>query len=632
MLDQSTQQLVDDIVQRRTSAGELFTAFDITTEVRQRGKQVRHGEVRDHVHDLFRGGGMGASYERSVVDIDGNKPWVYHRFDVNPKSYGAKDDGSGDSTGLLNRVVSKLFGGGASGKSKASDSQGGTSSGSAGSSQPPAGQRSQKSQRRKSKTLDLDASQFLPISRDDLMKEAQGTNVWASPFFGRRDLIPPADDKRTNLIDRALVAHGLLSPEDLAEIHDVGAEMDKHRPDQMVIRHQANLAGHQAIEAERAERARIKKQKKEEAAQRREQRRAEIAHRKATDIIFLGRGVSDELHNRNSDLQLLSQNELPALSTPADVARVLELEVPRLRWLAFHTSVASRPHYVYFDIPKSSGGVRTLSAPHRQLAAAQRWVLENVLSRLKVEDAAHGFVARRSTLTNARPHVGKEVVINMDLEGFFPSIGFPRVKGLFKRIGYSPAVATILALLCTETPRRKVTYAGETYFVATGPLGLPQGACTSPMLSNVISRRLDRRISGLARKLDLTYTRYADDITVSGGSQLHDRAGYVMACVRHIAQDEGFAVNNKKTRVLRRSAAQAVTGLVVNDRPSVNRKHIKRIRAILHRAKFEGLEAQNRENHPNFVGWLTGHIAYIAMSRPEVGSKLKQQLDALLSR
>ena len=112
-------------------------------------------------------------------------------------------------------------------------------------------------------------------------------------------------------------------------------------------------------------------------------------------------------------------------------------------------------------------------------------------------------------------------------------------------------MATILALLCTECPRRLMEYDGVKYFVATGPRGLPQGACTSPGLSNQVARRLDRRLGGLAGKLGLIYTRYADDLTFSGDGELEGRVGYLMARVRHIAGDEGFAVNEAKSRVLR---------------------------------------------------------------------------------
>ncbi len=328
-----------------------------------------------------------------------------------------------------------------------------------------------------------------------------------------------------------------------------------------------------------------------------------------------------------------SRPQVCPCSPPRRTWRRLSASVSRnCAWLAFHAEVATRVHYVSFTVPKKSGGTRTLSAPHRKLAAAQEWIFENIISRLSYPEPAHGFIPGRSTLTNAQPHCGKAVVLNMDLEGFFPSIGFLRVRSVFHRLGYSPAVATILALLCTECPRQQVVYDGKPYHVAIGPRGLPQGACTSPGLSNQVARRLDKRLGGLAIKLGLTYTRYADDLSFSGNEELESHIGYLLARVRHIAQEEGFAVNEKKSRVLRRNAMQRVTGLVVNDRPGVARKQVRRLRAILHRARTEGLDAQNREGRPNFRAWLQGMIAYVSMVRAEVGIRLKEQLRAILER
>ncbi len=460
----------------------------------------------------------------------------------------------------------------------------------------------------------LDAADYLPITREAIKDAAQGKNIF-SPWFGLRNKIPPADDLRTQLIDRAMVTQGLITPEQLAEIHAVGAEMDRLRPTEIVIAHQAAVTGEAAVQAQKEERARIKAQKKAEAAERKQKRAEAIAWRKANDIVFLGRGVSGRLGERTGRDEDLLRAGLPVMSTPAELARALGLPVSRLRWLAFHAEVATRTHYIQFTIPKKSGGQRTLSAPHRSLALAQRWIFEQIVSKLPAEPAAHGFLPGRSILTNARPHAGRAVVVNLDLEGFFPSIGFPRVRKVFERIGYSPAVSTILALLCTECPRKTVILEGTTYHVATGPRGLPQGACTSPGLSNQVARRLDRRLAGLAAKLGLTYTRYADDLTFSGDEALEKRVGYLMARVRHVAQDEGFTVNESKTRVLRRSTAQMVTGLVVNDRPGVPRDEVRRLRAILHRARSTGLDGQNRENRPDFRAWLRGKIAFVRMAR-----------------
>jgi retron-type reverse transcriptase len=481
-------------------------------------------------------------------------------------------------------------------------------------------------------TLGLDASAYLPITREEIKEAAKGRNLFGNAWFGRRDLIPPADDPRTKLIDRAMVTQGLLSPEQLREIHEVGALMDQIRPAFAGIEHKAALEGEAAVKEDREARARLKAQKKAEAAERKQRRADEVAHCKATDIVFLGRGVSGRLGDRRSNLDALAAAGLPALSTPADLAGTLGISVPKLRWLAFHNEAATRTHYVQFSVPKRSGGTRTLSAPHRSLAEAQRWVFREVVSKLPVEAPAHGFVAGRSIVSNAAPHCRRAVVVNMDLEGFFPGIGFPRVRAVFHRAGYSPSVATILALLCTECPRRTVVYAGTRYHVADGPRGLPQGACTSPGLSNQVARRLDKRLSGLAAKLDLTYTRYADDLTFSGGDALEGRVGYLMARVRHIARDEGFTVNEAKTRVLRQGTAQTVTGLVVNDRPGARRAEVRRLRAILHKARSSGLESQNREGRPDFVAWLRGKIAFVEMARPETGAKLRAGLIELLNK
>lgn len=482
-------------------------------------------------------------------------------------------------------------------------------------------------------SLQLGAADFLPIPRDEMVDEAKavGRALWSNPWFGRRDLIPPADDPRTSLIDRGMVGEGLLTPKELVEIHETGAEMEKHRQTLAHIQHQADQAGEAAVEADKARRAALRAQKKAEASERKRRHAEGVARRRATDIVFVGRGVSAQLYQRTSDAASLASASLPVLHTPAELAAALGLTVARLRWLAFHTDVATRTHYVRFTVPKKSGGTRTLSAPHKTLAQAQRWIFNNILRRLPVDDAAHGFVPGRSIVSNARPHAGRAVLVNFDLADFFPSVIFVRVRSVFQRLGYSGAVATLMALLCTECPRREVRYDGKTYFVATAPRGLPQGACTSPALANQVARRLDRRLAGLAQKLNLAYTRYADDLTFSSAEPIPERIGYLMARVRHIAQDEGFTVNEKKSRVLRKNAAQIVTGLVVNDKPTLRRRDIRRLRAILHRAGQEGLARQNRAGHPHFVAQLRGKIALLNMVRPELAAKFNAQLTALAS-
>lgn len=471
-----------------------------------------------------------------------------------------------------------------------------------------------------------DVSQYAPLSHEELHTQAgQLGPLWMSPWFGRQDMIPPADDPRTLFIDRAMVTHGFLTPEELSEIHEIGAEMDALRPQ---LAHAAFIADRAVKQTEQAK-ADLKQRKKAEAAEKKRQREAEIAHRRETDIVFLGRGVSKGLVDRRANIETLQKFNLPILATPRDVAKALELSIPRLRWLAFHNVASQRTHYIRFSVPKKSGGLRELAKPHRDLERCQRFILANILDKIPVHPAAHGFAKGRSTVTGAAIHCHQKAVINCDLEDFFPSITFPRVMGFFERVGYSPAVATILALLCTECPRRTVLLSGVKYHVATGPRALPQGASTSPALSNLIAWKLDKRLTGLAEKLGCQYTRYADDLTFSGSGEVTEKIGWLLARIRHIAEEESFRLNEKKTRVHRPHTAQMVTGLVVNDRPGVPRKLIRRLRAILHRAQHEGLEPQNREGHENFKSYLEGMVAYIHMVNPKQGEPLRRALEKL---
>lgn len=467
---------------------------------------------------------------------------------------------------------------------------------------------------------------ILGLSAEELRKRALKINPYRTAWIGRVDTIPPQSDERTAIIDRGLILRGFLTEEQVAEIHVAGdawlrfAEADRLATSQA----QARSAD---IEAELLRQKAEKKAAKKAAALAKHQaRRAAVEARKATDIIHLGRGVSARLNDRRANIEKLGALGLPVLATPADVARALGLEIGKLRWLCFHSEAMERPHYVTFSIQKRSGGLRTISAPMPTLAKAQDWIYREILSRLPTEAPAHGFIKARSILTNAAPHLGHDVVVNVDLSDFFPTINFRRVRGVFQGLGYSPAVATVLALLCTEAPRMPVEYAGQKLSVAVGERALPQGASTSPAISNQVARRLDRRLSGYAAKLGWTYTRYADDLSFSAPPAHREEIPRLLAKVRHVVEEEGFAINPKKGRVQRRGGRQEVTGIVVNDKLGVKRAEIRRLRALLHQAKTTGLEAQNRHGHPAFRAHIEGKIAYVTMVDREKGEQLKSAL------
>jgi RNA-directed DNA polymerase len=476
-----------------------------------------------------------------------------------------------------------------------------------------------------------DVGAILSLGKEELRARALQIIPWRTAWIGRVDVIPPESDERTALIDRGLELRGLLSRAQITEIHRIGDLWLRHKDGARLAESVAAKNVEEALAQARIQKQLAKEEKKRVSVERAAQRATEIQRRKREDITYLGRGVSFGLSDRRSHVEKLKELGLPQLSSPADLAKALGLSVPTLRGLAFHAEATRTRHYVTFEVPKRSGGTRQLSSPLPRMKAAQAWILEHILEKLPTESPAHGFIAGRSTVTNARPHAGKPIVVNQDLVDFFPTITFGRVRGVFLRIGYSPAVATVLALLTTEAPRQEAKYAGTTYWVALGPRSLPQGACTSPALSNQIAVRLDRRLLGLANKRGFVYTRYADDLSFSGGVEMNEKLAPLLASVRHVVEEEGFSLHLQKGRVQRKGGRRTVTGIVVNEphKLAVPREEIRKLRAILHNAKKTGLAAQNREGHPHFEAWLRGKIAYVSMIDRPRGEQLRAAFAAL---
>ncbi len=370
-----------------------------------------------------------------------------------------------------------------------------------------------------------------------------------------------------------------------------------------------------------------KKELKAEAEERRKLRKEAWRAYKANHIVHLGEGVfwTDKGGPDKWDVEhaeeRAAENELPPLDSPQQLAEALGLSISQLRWLAYHRDAATLIHYIRFVIPKRNGGERAIWAPLPTLKAAQRWILHNIAEKLPVHGAAHGFLPGRSTLTNAWIHNNPRVVLKMDVKDFFPTVTLARVKGIFRNAGYRDQVATLLAMLCTEAPREVVELEGKTYYVSLGPRCLPQGAPTSPALTNTLCLRLDRRIAGLASRLGYRYTRYADDLTFSLPAERKEepKLGTLMGLVRRIVESEGFSINRDKTRVHRRGGRQQVTGLVVNGdgKPRVPRTLRRQLRAAAHNLSH-GKPLKDGETHAR----LAGYAAYVYMTNPDLGGKL----------
>lgn len=242
-----------------------------------------------------------------------------------------------------------------------------------------------------------------------------------------------------------------------------------------------------------------------------------------------------------------------------ELARRLGVDEAELR--------AVEPSYREFTIPKRSGGKRTIAAPDEKLKRLQRLLQRRLLARLKCHPAATGFERGYSIVLNAMCHVGRAVVVRMDLRDFFPSTSSKRVERFFREVGWNRAAAGLLVKLCTRRG------------------GLPQGAPTSPRLSNLVNYRLDARLAGLAQRLGAVYTRYADDLTFSFASDDREAIHSLVRTAKRVVEREGYAMHvHKKLRIARRHDRQLVTGLVVNERVNLPRARRRWLRAVEHRA------------------------------------------------
>jgi RNA-directed DNA polymerase len=257
----------------------------------------------------------------------------------------------------------------------------------------------------------------------------------------------------------------------------------------------------------------------------------------------------------------------------SDVADLLEITPRQLGYYTHRGQV-----YKTFEIPKKRGGTRVISAPASKLIIIQRKLNQVLQAVYQPKRVVTGFLPGKNIIWNCEPHVGKRYVLNVDLRDFFPTITFPRVRGMFMAVPYSlpDNVATILARICCFDGR------------------LPQGAPTSPVISNMICSKLDSQMRALAKKERCHYSRYADDITFSTYQKQFPKALAVFEAsgeggqlrvgseLAEIINNNGFSVNDKKVRLQHRSSRQEVTGLVVNTIPNIPRQYVRQVRAMLH--------------------------------------------------
>ena len=250
--------------------------------------------------------------------------------------------------------------------------------------------------------------------------------------------------------------------------------------------------------------------------------------------------------------------------------------------------------YVHFEIPKKSGGVRRISSPSKGLKKIQRriaFVLELLFTpRL----ATNGFVKQRSIVTNAKSHVGRKYIYNIDLKDFFPSTHYGRVKAVLQIFPFkaSKEMAHLIAHLSC--------YNGV----------LPQGSPLSPILTNIVCQSLDYHLVKLAKQHKCFYSRYADDITFSSNKNIYLKEKFLID-LNKIVTDQGFEINKNKTRLQSYTQRQEVTGVIVNSKPNLKRTYIKKLRAMLYNWENKGLEYCQKKltiHYPNEKGFVRNKV------------------------
>lgn len=261
-------------------------------------------------------------------------------------------------------------------------------------------------------------------------------------------------------------------------------------------------------------------------------------------------------------------------------------------------TIYSSYFYRRFSIKKRNGGIRRIEEPLPSLKQIQRWILDNILEKVEISPFAKAYRRKGGLKENVRFHTNQESVLNIDIKDFFPSIHLRNVEHIFKNLGYSDLISNLLAKLCTRNTL------------------LPQGAPTSPYLSNIFLKEFDNEISKYCIENKIKYTRYADDLTFSGSFN----EGSLLNLVAEKTTLLGLDLNHTKTRISKKNSRQQVTGIVVNEKaqvPSFTRKKIRqdlyyiKQKGIVDHKKFRGIKKSNYLSH------LLGKVNFVLTFSPD---------------
>lgn len=304
----------------------------------------------------------------------------------------------------------------------------------------------------------------------------------------------------------------------------------------------------------------------------------------------------------------LTDNNLPVIYNLRHLRKIFQIKKSEQASFFGNEKIKN---YRSFYIPKKTKGYRKIEAPTEHLLQIQRWINKNVLAKINVSDSAKGFKKNSSIIENAKPHVNKQLVINLDLKDFFHSIKYGQVFRLFIYLGYTREVSHLLTKLCTNSDNV-----------------LPQGAPTSPALSNIIMLKLDKRLSTLANKFNAEYTRYADDITFSGNRNISK----MIPIIFKIVEDEDLNINYDKFRLQYSNQTQIVTGLVVNKKITIPKRLKKELDNAIYFCRKFGVDEHMRNINCTktfYKEHLYGIAYFIKMINNESGEKYLTELDKI---
>lgn len=374
--------------------------------------------------------------------------------------------------------------------------------------------------------------------------------------------------------------------------------------------------------------------------------------RLSSEIIKDIKTIFDEMQNLDDFLYLINYTNKLIYKNTKPV---------KMQYLTYYAYYAKRK-YKNFTLQKKSGGDRTISAPFQKLKNIQSTIGFILQCVYKPQITAHGFTWNRSIVTGAKNHIKQNYLLNIDLEDFFTSIHKARVERRlqvppFNLSGEKAQIATIIARIATKKLFECIIDGKET-ILDEDPLVfeqsdkmiinkkyavLPQGAPTSPVLSNSICDRLDKNLMNLAKKFNAKYTRYADDITFSSMHNIYQQNSDFLQELYKIIALQNFKINLHKTRLQKRGYRQEVTGLIVNDKINVRRSYIKQLRALIYSVEKFGFEKAQEyftnkqsslkpKRSVNMLNVINGKLEYLKNVKGSQDStylKLKERFDVL---